>query len=442
MNQSVSLRPVARYPKWRIGFLSAAAIGVVLSGGLHEQSPQLTGIELLLGSGIVTLIVWGMLNLLVTRNRPTAPVRLAILYELWCLANAAIALAAGTGFGPWLRLAFPTLAFPGFLILGWGCFRSPQARAGLLAGLAAAAAVVVVVSMWSIRSISVGSVQDLQLLRKLGGNYFSVFAVTLALPLLVTAAGRRVIPWTISALILAIGTLGLGISFTRTFWLATAVSTVILLAMLAWERRADFWRLSVVMPFVIATVLAALVAIAPGNVIDFLVQRVSGLGHIQVVGSLQERLYESRMALSAAVANPLGFIVGNGFGAQFAYEWVNPISGAVYGGLHLQYQHDYYVFLLFTSGVVGLLLFLSVWYSAFRALARQGSTRGSPLRTTLRLVALTAGINVLIASLAAPPLMEYQWGTAFGLLLGAALAEESESPAGEAPFRTNPTLPV
>lgn len=426
MSQPLSLGPAARRPKLRIGLLSAAAIGVVLSGGLHQQSARLTGTELAVGGGIAALTVWGMLNLLVTRSRPTASVRLAMLYALWCVTNAAIALAAGTGFGPWVRLALPTLAFPGFLILSWGCFRSSQARAGLLAGLAGAATVVVVVSMWSVRSISLGSVENLQSLRRLGGNYFSVFAVTLTLPLLITAAGRRVIPWAISAVMLAIGTVGLGITFTRTFWLATGASTLVLLAILAWEQRADFRRLSIATPLVIGAVIIGLLAVAPGNVIGFLVQRVSGLAHIAGVGSLQERLYESKVVLSTALAHPLTFIVGNGFGAQFAYEWVNPISGVVNGGLHLQYQHDYYVFLLFSSGAVGLVLFFSVWYSAFRTLVRQSGSQGGPTRTTLRLAALTAGVNVLIASLAAPPLMEYQWGTAFGILLGAALVQERE----------------
>lgn len=442
MSESLSPGRVARRPKLRIGLLGAATIGVVLSGGLHVQSPQLTGTEVLLGGGIVALAVWGMLNLLVTRSRLTTPVRLAIVYELWCVANVAIALAAGTGFAGWLRVAFPALAFPAFLILGWGCFRSPQARAGLLAGLAAAGTVVVVVSMLSVRSITLRSVENLQLLRELGGNYFSAFAVTLSLPLLVTAAGRRVIPWAVSAVMLAIGTVGLGITFTRTFWLATAASTVIFLAILAWEQRADFRRLLIATPVVIGAVIMALLAVAPGNVIGFLAQRTSSLTHLGEVGSFQERLYESEVVLSNALANPPSLVLGNGFGAQFGYEYVNPTSGAVVGGLNLQYQDNYYVFLLFNSGAVGLLLFLAVWYSALRALARQGRRQGSPIGSTLRLAALTAGANVLIANLATPPLMEYHWAAGFGVLLGAALAQASESAAGETPFRAGPPLPV
>ena len=411
--------PVAGRPRIRLSILGIAAVGLVLSGGLHHQSAGLTGAEVLIGGGIATLTLWGVLSLLVAGSRLSAPVRWAFRYALWCVANVAIAMAVGTPVALWMRFVFPAIVFPGFLILGWGCFRSLDLRIGVLVGLAGAAAVVVLLSLSAARSVALGTVQNLQALRVLGGNYFSAFAVTLALPLLLTAAGRRILPWAVSAVILAIGMVGLAISFTRTYWLATAASTATLIVLLAWERRGEFRRLLAAAPLVLVAAAAVLVA-APGKLLHFGAQRLSSLEHIGGVGSLQERLRESATVLAGMLQDPLGSLVGKGFAARFDYEWVNPVTGVVQGGLHLQYMHDYYVYLLFSTGVVGLVLFLSVWYSAFRALARRIG-RDDPARAVVRLAALTAGVNLLITSVAAPPLMEYEWTAAFGLLLGVAL---------------------
>lgn len=428
-------------PRRRLGLLGVAAVGLFLSGAFHLQSAGLTGTEVLIGGGLAALTAWGGLSLLVTSSRPPEAVRWAAAYLLWGVVNLVIAVAAGIPFGQWVRFAFPALVFPGFLMLGWGHFRSRERRAGLLLALAAVAATFVLLRMSLIQTVTLSAVRDPTFLRGLGGEYYSVFATTLALPLILTAAGRRVVPSPISLTMLAIGIPGIVLTFTRTYWVATAASTVLLLALLARDRRGDLGRATIALA-ILFLLASSLLAALPGNLAAFALDRLAGLANIGEVGSLQYRMAESAAVVATALEHPVSLLVGNGFGARYAYEWVNPVSGLPEGGLHLQYVHNYFVYVLFASGAIGLWLFGTVWYFVVKALLRRDGRR-DPATLVLRLAVLTAGANVLISSVSTPRFLDYHWSAVFGLLLGAALDEERHrrrSPP--APPRPEPSTAV
>jgi hypothetical protein len=405
----------------RLGLLGIAAVGLFLSGAFHLQSAGLTGTEVLIGGGLALLTALGALSLMVTGSRPPQAVRWAGAYLLWGVANVIIAVAAGIPLSDWVRFAFPALVFPGFMMLGWGHFRSPERRAGLLLALAAVAATFVLLRMSLLQNVVVSAVRDPSLLRGLGGEYYSVFTTVLALPLLVSAAGRLVAPWPVSLALLSIGIPGIVLTFTRTYWVATAASTVLLVALLARERKGDLGRATLAL-VILVLLISSLLAALPGNLAVFALDRLTGLANIGEVGSLQYRLAESAAVMATALEHPVSLLVGNGFGARYAYEWVNPVSGLPEGGLHLQYVHNYFVYILFAAGAVGLSLFAIVWYFVARALLRR-SRRQAPATVVLRLAVLTAGANVLLSSLSTPRFLDYHWAAAFGLLLGAALDE-------------------
>ncbi len=403
--------------------LAGVGAALVLVGAFREQSPGLTPQEVALGGAIALLAGWGLLSLLVTVRPLTPPIRWSLAFGSWCLVNSVIAVANGIGPGLWLRFAFPALLFPTFLILGWGQFQNAATRRGLFVALALVGAIVVVLSLLGLRSITLADVRDLQFLRRFAGDYFAAFTAAAALPLALTNDGRRLLWWPVGIAILAIGTVGLALSFTRTYWIATGVSTLVLIALLFRHRPRDasavVARLAAV--FLIAIVLLS--PLVPENVFGFLAARFADVARITGVTSLQERFQESFAVLDAALTNPLSVLLGNGFGAAFAYEYVNPVTGVVEGAQTLQYVHNYYVYILFVTGLVGVTLYLGLWVTILRTLWRglaRDAAKSGPL-VVVRIATITLAVNFLVSSVATPHFMNFDWAIAFGLLIGASL---------------------
>lgn len=431
--------PVADERRLGVGFtVGALVVALAAWSAFHTQSPALTADEVAFGALLAVLGVGGWVALLFTRAPIGRPLLWALALAGWDLLNVLVAWSNGIGPAEWLRAAFPQLVLPSFLVLGWLAAPSAAARRRLLTLLTLLGAAVIVASLVAVRSIRLEDVADLQFLRQFGGDFYAPFTATLAYATLFTRDGRRAQPLALTVLLLLVGGLGLAVSFTRTYWLSTALSLLVFAALLARHRRGEFTRVVIALPalgFVAAT--AALV-LAPANVIELLGQRAGDLADLGSVFSFRERLVESAAALEQASRNPLSFVVGNGLGARFSYDYVHPVSGIVYGGLDLQYIHNYYVYLVFTKGAVGLLLFVALWVSLLRE-ARRVLWAPSAGLDHVALAMFAASANLLLASLTTPQFENFQWPMVFGLLLALA-ARPVSAPAPAA--ASSPGLPA
>lgn len=404
----------------RLSWSAALVAVVVVSGALIPQSSGLTGGEVARGGAIAALGAWGLLAVLVANRRLPTPITIALIQLAWYSVNVVIAASAGVTPLSWLRLAFPALVFPCFFGLAWAYLRDDARRVGGLLTLLVAAAALILINMAGLRHLSITRVGDLQMLRHFAGDYSAPFVTVVALPFVLTDDGRKVLPWPLGVLLLLIGMAALGLSFTRTYWIATACSTAVLVVLMARYAPRDFRRVLIAAPILLVVIILLLQRL-PVNLLGFLTARASGLGQIGHVTSFEERLRESHAVLTTVAKEPLTALVGAGFGATFVYEWVNPVSGVVEGLVATSYVHNYYVYLLFVSGIVGLGLFVAVWGSWGRAMLR---TRPRDVGTlALRLAAITAVVNLLVCSVATPQWMNYDWTAAFGLLAGAALSD-------------------
>ena len=404
----------------RLSVLAWLCIVVIALGAFHEQSEALTPSEVVLGGTLVTLAGLGVASALLSPNRMPAPLRWALLLACWYLINAVLALANSVDAFTWLRFAFPALLLPFYMVLSYTQFRAPEVRRRLLLLIAAVGAAVIVVSLSGFRTLTVGDVTDLQSLRKFGGDFFAPFTVVATLPFVLTREGRRALPLVLGLPLLLIGLMGLAVSFTRTYWLSTGVSLVVLTLLLWRYCRRDFWVVAVSAPIAMSTIVATVLLRAPGNLLEMLAQRASDLFARRDMASFQERLAETLGLLHAQNHNPISYVVGNGFGATFEYSWVHTVTGEVFGAVPTQYSHDYYAYVLFTTGVLGLLLYVSMWISLFRNvtahLSRERSAGG--VMVPVRLAVLTISANLLFASITTPQFEEMQWTIIFGVILG------------------------
>ena len=98
-------------------------------------------------------------------------------------------------------------------------------------------------------------------------------------------------------------------------------------------------------------------------------------------------------------------------------------------------MHNYYAFLLLDVGIVGLVLFAALWISflrqTFYEISRK-STRSSSL-FPVQLAAVTISVNLLIASVATPHLVNFQFPVIFGLLVAAGMDTRSVAKSGADP---------
>ena len=405
----------------RLPFLEVKGAAWVLGGVFHVQSPDLTIGEVLLGGALAAVCSWGILSTLVSSRPLAPPVKWGVLLLCWYLLNTVIAAANQLDPVLWLRFAFPAFLFPSSFFLGWTLFRSPTARRRIVVWIGVVGAIAVVASFVEIRGIAAGDVTNLQLLRVFGGDYYAPLAMTLALPFLATAEGRRVVPWPLSLTVVVIGSTGLAVSFTRTYWLSTTFSTLLLVLLLARHRPRDLMRLALGVPLALAIAAVIVVPRIPPNVFSLLLERLSGLSQIGEITSLTYRVREVLGLLATQAKDPTSFLVGSGFGAPYLFEYVHPQTGVLYGGLEKGYVHNYYAFLLLDVGIVGLALFAALWISSLRQMLhdlQRARTRVSS-SFPVQLSVVTISVNLLVASVATPQLLNFQFPVIFGFLIAA-----------------------
>jgi len=171
-------------------------------------------------------------------------------------------------------------------------------------------------------------------------------------------------------------------------------------------------------------VLTIFLLVTPTPVSRFVVSRVASIPQATYDLSFLDRVMELQGLWNSAVQNPFSILVGNGLGAKFTFYSPNPWSWGGTGWIENDYSHNYYAYIFWSTGLLGLSLFLLFWGS----ILRQASKILRPSSNILAglsyyLIGIcTAVVNLLIASLTGPPLMSFKWAVYFGVLIGLALS--------------------
>jgi len=395
---------------------------------LQEGSPEVTAFEFLTAGVLVVVLFWGTIHFLITYSI-SRPLLYFLGFLAWAGVNLVVALVNDVSLLWWFRRFFPVLTLPLTALASMVAFRTQKQIHAAFVMLLLIGVIIVLQALLQLRSVNLAVVTNLQDLRGYGGGYYSAFGLCLTVPFLFCRPRLRRPIRLLVICALAVFLFGLALSFTRTYWISTAVSLLFMIYILAQVRHVAFtlFLVRVVVPILLA--IALLLWVEP-TIGGFVVSR--GVSIFQAVQDLSflDRIAELEGLWDSAFENPVTILGGNGLGAKFTFYSPNPFSWGGTGWIENDYSHNYYAYLFWSTGIVGLSLFLLFWGSmlsrAIKALlystnARMNFPYYNYINNYYLIGICTVTINLLVASLTAPPLMGFKWAVYFGILIGIAL---------------------
>lgn len=391
---------------------------------LQEGSPEITYFELLVAVVLGLVFFLGMSQFLISNNDIPKPLFYLLGFLFWSGLNVIIALVNGVDLVWWFRRFFPVLTLPLTVLASMTAFRSKKQMRVSFAILVFIGLIVVLQAFSQIRSIDVETVINLQDLRKYGGGYYSAFGLCLTTPFLFCRPRLKRSIRLLVAFISIVFFIALMLSFTRTYWISTTMALLFMICLLARVRRVvvPILFIRIVIPAVL--ILTFFLLIVPTNIRGFAISRVASIPQAMDDLSFIDRIFELQGLWNSAIQNPISILAGNGLGSKFTFYSPNPWSWGGTGWIENDYSHNYYAYLLWSTGIIGLFLFFLFWGSllkrATKALCYFSNTHTT--YTPYYLIGIcTAMTNLLVASLTGPPLVSFKWAIYFGILIGIAL---------------------
>lgn len=395
----------------------------ILLSSLKQDSPDITIIELFLVVIVPGVVGWLFLRIVLFRPSKIKAIAIShwalclLLFFGWSMVNIIVAVVNGVSLLNFGRRVFPILSLPLIGLASTATFRSRQAIHIGYITLVIAGMVVTAESMVGTLNINLSTVESLQTIRQYGGGYYNAFGLSLVVPFFYRFRSFNSIQQTI--LVGAVGVFGGGLvlSFTRTYWVSTILALGVTGLIVFLNNRGEitswlWWTLTVIVVLAVSILL-----IAPEQLVAFVLERVTSFSGVLSSRSVQDRLMELDGIVQSSMGNPLGILVGHGFGSEFTFYSVNPFSWSGTGVVQNEYSHNYYAYIYWTTGILGLAIYLLFWILFLRKIV--GSIWNSNAFDTVYLLAIFSAItNMLIASLTAPPLMDLTWAIYFGIVLG------------------------
>lgn len=391
---------------------------------LQEGSSEVTPFEFLTAGILAIVFFCGMIQFLFSYNSIAMPLFYLVVFLIWAGVNVIIALTNNVGLLWWFRRFFPVLTLSLTALTSMVAFRSQKEIKVAFITLIFIGLMVVLQALVQIRSLDQMTLTNLQDLRKYGGGYFSAFGLCLTVPFLFCRPQLRQPIWFLVACVVSIFSVGLVLSFTRTYWISTAVAFLFMIYPLARVKRVKFFVLLARVILFIILIFVLFLWIAPPTISEFFVSRIVSIPQAGNDLSFLDRVTELQGLWDSAIKNPITLLAGNGLGAKFTFYSVNPFSWGGTGWIENDYSHNYYAYLFWSIGIIGLFLFLLFWGSLFRRATKAlcYSSNSITLYTPYYLIGIcTAMTNLLVASLAGPPLTDFKWAIYFGVLIGIAL---------------------
>ncbi|KKM13018.1 hypothetical protein SY88_00130 [Clostridiales bacterium PH28_bin88] len=268
------------------------------------------------------------------------------------------------------------------------------------------------------------SVHNLQQLRFYGGGYFSALLFSMSLPYILLSHSYKGSSNSLGFFIVIItfisSSIALVISYTRTYWLATVLTSFITFLVFI-SRRMISWKRILQLGSIILLITILLMVLSP-SLILFATERFEGIFSAASDLSFLDRIEELKGIWTSSMQNPVQILFGHGLGAKFVFYSVNPFSWNQVGWIENDYSHNYYAYTFYATGIVGLLLFLKSWVSFLRICLRRVKWESDPKRVVLLTSILGMSFNLLFTLIAAPPLTSYEWSILFGIVIGTGLS--------------------
>ena len=399
----------------------ALVVATLFAVFLHTRTENLTAIELLIGGMIGLAVGASLLRSLVVRASIPRPVGYLLLYGLVVCLNVAVAMGFNVPFGVWLRKASLAGALPFFTFAAV----ATTSRARAIRSYYLLAVICGLVGAYLIVNIPMGFHRSTAVVQALRTTHFDVpylayagsLLTCMAFPVLVLRRRRStgsLVSTALSVFAVLLGVLSLVLSFSRTLWAATGVA-VIAMAALVHKSASSRLRRRLVAALLVVLLLCGLLLLTP--LADVVQRRITTLGF-----SMAQRVQEARGILSTMAERPITLLVGTGFGSEFQMYSVSPYASAGTGEILRTYSHNYLLYLLWTTGLIGLGAMLTFALSFWRLLLRGiRLSRDDPSFDVVHPVLIGisgAFVSVAIASLTIPPFGILPWAILISMLIG------------------------
>jgi hypothetical protein len=254
-----------------------------------------------------------------------------------------------------------------------------------------------------------------------GGLFSFPVATILAAAALVSGGLRSRLARTTALVVLLANLAGLLLTYERTFWVATFIGLMLVVAGSSGRARvrALFWG-----PLAIVVFFSVMSTVAP-DTLGAARERLLSLGDYQSDNSLRYRITESRHVVEEIKARPW---VGSGLAASIywgrPYEGVPPEENT--------FAHNGYLWIAWKLGLIGAVLLFGAMLFVLIGRAPPAS---SPLTASLRMGARAGLLTLLLSSVTFPSFTQLSSAPVLGLLLALAVVPmrsryEAGAPAG------------
>ena len=210
------------------------------------------------------------------------------------------------------------------------------------------------------------------------------------------------------------------LSFTRSMWMGFIVSFLILL--FRFKRfRAKIAKI------ILSLFIVVIAAIGGGFLLrreimfylfDWVKVRLLSFLELEVQLSMLDRFAEWKALWSLSWKKPF---FGYGIGRSFTFYSINPWSWAEEGGIgwvSIRYSHNIYLYLLYTMGIVGLLLFMMLIFSVIRKARIMQNESSEPFVKAYCAAIYSIFFGFLVTSITSPIFMGKANSVYIGLLIG------------------------
>jgi len=388
----------------------------------HQSSQEISFYEMVLSFVALIVVIISVLSLLVSKKPLPKPLIYLLAFTIWVVLDIFIAWASGVDLLWSLRRFFPIFTFAGLALAAFTSFRSNKEILIAYWEMVFISIIIILRSMSGLNYINLGLIDNAQLLRQYSGEYFASFSFCLVLPFFFYKMKSKFLKVAIFIAVFLSG-FGLVFSLTRTYWISTTLSVLFMIYLIKRKQRnfafGVFFRLATFGVLIIVIIIL----IANEINVPIVTYALSRINSINTDLSFLDRLMELKGIWESILKNPITILIGNGLGAKFTFYSVNPFSWGTLGWMQNDYSHNYYAYLLWSTGLIGLVLFLMAFGSFLRQSIQCLVCSKEMSWSDVYLIGVSAVVvNLLIASLAGPPLFDIKWSIYFGVLVGLGLA--------------------
>ncbi len=400
----------------RGGFLFLLLLSVLLLATANPRTEDISRYDQIVAAGVgITALV--VVALLASDRRTRPPVlNLLLAYVVLIGVNSVVAWLFSVDGGSWARRAFVAFSMPLAAMAVWLLPGARQLHRLIVVVLGLCAGVTVYYlilfgaggSLLQIRTVYKGA------FFQTGGTYAAAILATLAFPFLLAPGRWRLV----FAALFALGVAGVAGTFARTFWVTTPAAMAVSVGALRGQRlgrRALFG--------LVAVLMVSILVQGTGQGGQYAELARERLTQRDLSGTF--RVEEASGLLQAMATDPTTWMLGAGFGNRFSFHSTDPYAIGGVGVVARNYSHNWYLEVLWSTGLLGLTVIVLFIVSLFTMLLRvlrfpNGDPHGQGRNRLLVAGLLGTFANFVLAAVTNHPIGILLWNLVLGFLVGAA----------------------